>query len=471
MHRTPLRSAVFVSLLLGAAAAPSFGDVFHVGEQVAAPALSTYGMQVPPSRALRGILPADWRLQVEPGVTLSEKVSWGPSDTWLTVLERVATRAGADAYVDWSTRTIVLRLAGKQIGSTPAPSRATGVRASDTPAPETTAIPTAPAAEAPHQRPTPPPPVPLPSPSLEPIEVDVPVPAVDVDALVIASSKSPAGPARAFNRAPLREPLEALAQRHGLTLIYEAGDISLPGPLTLMLGEDLGEDLKLLERALGPTVPLSITLYRAEKELVVGLSDGEPFFASVDARPQPKPSILARLFRRVPTLAQEPRALSAAIALRPESHAKPEVEGADMPESAPVRVAHEAPPASLAVSTASVPSTVSVPSMASMPVVEAEATTEQASPAPQPAITFELIPGERLSVALERLFANQGWTLVWKVSGDFEAAAPARVQGNSIAEVLRQLLPQLGLSADLYTPSRYAVIRLTQPDMASVGAP
>lgn len=86
------------------------------------------------------------------------------------------------------------------------------------------------------------------------------------------------------------------------------------------------------------------------------------------------------------------------------------------------------------------------------------------------ALTLELAPGERLSVALERLLTSQGWSLIWRASIDHEAATAARVEGATLAEILELVLPQLGLAADLYNPSRTAVIRAAHESITQ-GAP
>ena len=65
---------------------------------------------------------------------------------------------------------------------------------------------------------------------------------------------------RAFADTSVRAPLSAIAARYKLRLqCASACARRLPGPVTLMLAGDIGEDARLLERSLGPVEPLRIT--------------------------------------------------------------------------------------------------------------------------------------------------------------------------------------------------------------------
>lgn len=286
--------------------------------------------------------------------------------------------------------------------------------------------------------------------------------------------KTPAQQARAFNRTPLTEPLKALADRHDLTLVYEAGAVRLPGVLTLMLGDDLSEDVELLQRALGPSIPLQITEYQAEKQLIV-MPGPAHSFTSLPFRPiEEKRSFFALLFgsdeptpvRQAPEL-PEP-AFEAAVAETavepPKAEALAEIEPIEVPDVVPVEsVLTNLPKPPVAPK----PETIE-PEPAPAPVAELAPGAEPV--APPRMLALEMDRGERLSDALEELLKSEGWTLVWRATLDLEAATPARVEGLSLTEILEQVLPQLGLAADLYTPSRTAVIRNVAP-AATEGAP
>ena len=65
---------------------------------------------------------------------------------------------------------------------------------------------------------------------------------------------------RAFADTSVRAPLSAIAARYKLRLqCISACARRLPGPVTLMLAGDIGEDARLLERSLGLVEPLRIT--------------------------------------------------------------------------------------------------------------------------------------------------------------------------------------------------------------------
>jgi len=76
--------------------------------------------------------------------------------------------------------------------------------------------------------------------------------------LAAAASPAPKGP-QAFVDTSVRAPLSAMAARYRLKLYCaRACDRTLPGPVTLELSGDIGEDARLLEEALGPIEPLRI---------------------------------------------------------------------------------------------------------------------------------------------------------------------------------------------------------------------
>lgn len=304
--------------------------------------------------------------------------------------------------------------------------------------------------------------------------VAVPAPLKDVQNAGVPMTKvetPSAGPAKAFNRTALREPLEALAEAHELTLIYEAGtDVRLPGPVTLMLGPDLRADVELLNRALGRGLQLEVTEYLEEKELVVAPASSETSgsFVTKFSRPQipEHRSLFARVFggkKKQPQTETQSANTDTAQAASPGAEAPvlpaaPEVAPPPSPVPSPEVVLAKEP----------VKPAVPTPAATALPVEVPNEPVPPVAPVAQ-LVTLELAPGERLSVAIDRMLKAQNWTMVWRVSGDLEAGVAARVTGKTISEVLEQILPQHGLAADLYTPSRYAVIRNSQ-ETASAGA-
>lgn len=428
-----LRSAVLASLLLGAAALPSVAaPIQHEGVVQPVAPLSTYGMQVDIERALRGVVPTDWQVVVDSGNALSGRVSWGPTDTWLDVLKRIADGSQVDVRVDWDTREVIV----SEPKATPEGTANIASKKVESHVSEGTLERSSPEAVARE----------MVDKVAESVSTEKPSEQarVSVSSASAESKVSPAGPARAFNRTPLRAPLEALAERYGLTLIYNMEHVVLPGAVTLMLDGNLAGDIDLLHRALGQHTRLEIVEYRSEKELVVtpGISNS---FVSLEARPaiEERVPFFARIFtKKVP-------ARPVVIPSEPEGDVTDDV-------AASSAVAVEAP---VEVVTA----TVTPPDMG-LPV------EPLAEPVVAQAFVLELAQGERLSSAMERMLLSINWRLVWRAPMDLEAEAPVRIEGASLSEVLERVLPELGLAADLYNPSRTAVIRNSH-ETVSQGAP
>lgn len=101
-----------------------------------------------------------------------------------------------------------------------------------------------------------------------------------------------AGP-QAFADASVRVPLSAMAARYKLKLrCASACERSLPGPVTLELSGDIGEDARLLQAALGPFEPLRIIENPVAHTLSASLARQSSFSVEL---PRPKPW-WARLF-------------------------------------------------------------------------------------------------------------------------------------------------------------------------------
>ena len=92
----------------------------------------------------------------------------------------------------------------------------------------------------------------------------------------------------AFVDTSVRAPLEAIATHYKLRLqCVSACDRPLPGPVTLTLEGDIGEDARLLERSLGPLEPLRITENPVTRVLNVRLASRASF--AVEFRRPKKP--------------------------------------------------------------------------------------------------------------------------------------------------------------------------------------
>ena len=101
-----------------------------------------------------------------------------------------------------------------------------------------------------------------------------------------AATRKPKGP-QAFVDTSVRAPLSAMAARYGLTLQCAAAcERALPGPVTLELGGDIGQDVQLLEEALGPHEPLRITEDPVTHTLSARLARQSSFSVEL---PRPKP--------------------------------------------------------------------------------------------------------------------------------------------------------------------------------------
>lgn len=309
-HSLPAAVCLFVTGIATARA----GVLVEEGTPEPAAQLSTYGMQVSVERAIHGVLPHAWRAVLQPGIALPGKVSWDPHDTWITVLRRISSHSDAGFLIDWNTREIYVRSVSTTLED--AGERERTRRAATTPLPQFTVAPKANSTIAPPTEPVlenvPPvvslkvtseteSPAQVPLDSTPPQLHPEPLPVAVADSLPAIEVSEPEGQTdfepRSFSGVSVREPLVALARRHGVTLHFDIADFTLPGALTLMFTEDLAADMELLERALGPKFPLEIAHFREEKELRVR-AGAQASFRSLAKRPQApvaRRSLLSRL--------------------------------------------------------------------------------------------------------------------------------------------------------------------------------
>ncbi|MCC5609590.1 hypothetical protein LC612_23140 [Nostoc sp. CHAB 5834] len=83
----------------------------------------------------------------------------------------------------------------------------------------------------------------------------------------------------------------------------------------------------------------------------------------------------------------------------------------------------------------------------------------QSLAAAQSRFSLMVADNEPLEDAILRFVRSEGFTLEWKVKGGFEANRNMTFVGASLIEVLSQVLPPLGLSADVYTHDKHIVVR------------
>lgn len=289
-----------------------------------------------------------------------------------------------------------------------------------------------------------------------------------------STSAQPEG-ASSFHRKSVGDVLEHAARTHGYLVSFEAPEAHFPGPVTLM-GTDMGEELHLMTRALGPATPVRFELYRESRVVRV-----LPATTSLPAL-----TVVPHLYAG-PLLARTPAPVvaSAAHVIAPEN-----VDTAATTQGAPVvalaSLPVETPPAPAAnsLSTAPMPAAQPTESSAAAPHLAPEparrdapagvtrmeppslahaepAPDESAMPSiPAPvSLVFTMREGESLRDALEAFLQGEGMQLKWTLKEDLQASWPVSLEGASVAAILHALMPKLGLSADIYTPSSLVVVR------------
>ena len=218
-----------------ATAATAVAGIFYLG-LAAAPALASGGSlgglnapigspgaEVSCAIAVRQVLPTGWRLDLPGSPALCRSISWHTADSALGVYERVGAESGLSVVADVASKTVTI-----------------GSRAS-------LALPPS---SSPRRR---------------------------------SEGKGP----RAFVDTSVRVPLRAIAARYKLKLQCSAVcERELPGPVTLELRGDVGQDARLLEKALGPLEPLRITEDPVTRVLSARLARRASFALELP-RPQP----------------------------------------------------------------------------------------------------------------------------------------------------------------------------------------
>lgn len=235
-----------------------------------------------------------------------------------------------------------------------------------------------------------------------------------------AQPEAPAG--QAYAHGNMEDIVRSSAAKHGYQVTWETISLPLTGPVTF-LGVDPAEDMKLLQKSLGNRQsPIAVEVYRGSNLIRVTANNGsrEPL------------AVYDSSYSGVLSYGTRPAAAAPRVSVMPAQTA-PVVQAS--PVSAPAPVAQ-------------VDVTVRAPEAAPAPVATAPAE-----------LKLRIEKGESLSKALSAFLAAQKWELRWQVPSDMEADFPVDLSGTDVKQVLKSLLPKLGLDTDMYAPSRVVVIR------------
>lgn len=247
----------------------------------------------------------------------------------------------------------------------------------------------------------------------------------------------------ALNRPTARKVAQAIADRFDMRLVYAADEFTLQGPVTLM-AESANQDVQLLERAVGRFGPVVLEVDATQKVIRVVPRNASPqLLAEIRSR---RPVIIAPVVQAPAT--QAPLAVAVAPIVAPVV-AAPVVTPAAPPAVAPAKaVVVEPIPASR----------IGAPMLARVQQATTEA-APMAKPATDTALTLDIAAKQPLEDAVARLARTQGYTVEWKVSGGFDANRSMSFTGRTLRDILVQVLPKLGLSADINTREKHIVVR------------
>lgn len=255
-----------------------------------------------------------------------------------------------------------------------------------------------------------------------------------------------------FNRASVDEVLLHAGRLHGYSVSFEAPPARFPGAVTL-LGADMGEELRLAARAMGPGSPVRFELYRDSQ--VVRILPAAPGVPVLTVATRPFTGVLAA--RPMTT-----SGTSAVERLAPSAAAPSVANSTPTPTRALVTPAGEAPGAqsvaAVALPATNVATTVAAPNSGQVPETVSVVAPATAS---APVLSLEVRKGESLRDALAAFLKVQGLELKWTPVEDLRASWPVSLQGESVSAVLNALMPKVNLSADIYLPSSLVVVRAT----------
>lgn len=435
--RRPLLAVPFLALALGGPLSAHAQSLSQIGSpEAAAPQLKTYGADVPIKSGLKSLAPAGWEVMVHRSAELPETISWRPEDTWVSALASFADNNNLSLKIDWAKKIIFIRSRAaaledgareKEIANaatTPLPSyrdKPVKAVAAEQPAPAVTATvrEAPPAAKPPGSEPKPPAPIPLDQ--VQPTAKPFDTPHASAPSSVRADLTPPSGPFKSgvtsFVGGSVQTAVMALAEKQGYIVSWTGPDVAFPGAVTLF-GVDTGEDMKLIHKALGPVVPLTIDVYRGSKVIKVSAYAQKASFNVTDAT----------YSGPLKTLTRKMSATVGELPPVPEKSAVQSVWDINTPEA--------------------------VPRVKDSTKTAKESTTPRDIP-----VVLRLEAGESVEKSLGAFFKAQGWRMVWRLANDKVLEQPVVVEGPTLAETLNKVLPQMGILADLWKPSRVAIIR------------
>jgi hypothetical protein len=244
-----------------------------------------------------------------------------------------------------------------------------------------------------------------------------------------------------FNRAPVHEVAAKVAELHGATLEFRApADLAFPGPVTI-LGSDLGEDVRLMLRALGPDTQVSFDLCRQPAYLrVVPAIAGSSSKYSEAACSHP-----ALVLAAAPSKA--PATTAGTATSSPDAAATTPVAAATAPKVAPA-------PATPVLPAVAEPIPVLAKAEPSLTQYAGEAQVPAEPRAPLASYKFSLLAGADLETGLRDFLKSNGYELKWDSEFEFAATDPLNAEGKDLVEVLTQFLPKMGLEAEINTQER-----------------
>jgi hypothetical protein len=490
MNLQELKPRLLAVAVLAVITSSAFASVDTTGTpDLAVSVLRTYGVDVPTRAGLKTIVPQGWTLLIHKSANLPQTISWKPDEPWTAVLDDLSAKNNLAVRMDWATKTVTVmspEVAAQQkaketeilqAAKTPLPSLAPESTKPATATAKTDAVAqvgvppiikqaspsaavAAPAAASPSSKaplvdqlaslkqmaatqPSVSPTVaatPALAPTVAPAAAPVAVAQAPVQAAVqprinppvaqpsvaaaalAAQSVMPRNVAASQVGGSMKDLLAQVAARYGYILSWEAPDVEIPGAVTL-LGVDVGEDARLLQKAMGMnSTPVSIQVYRSSSVIrVVPRSRGSEAVAILESP------------YNGPVSAYRARASAPAPVYAENGTAPTLTHGAD-----------------LNVATVNVGS-----SAASAPQYRAVADTHVAPVT----VKLTVLKGESLANSLKTFFMSQGWDLQWKATSDLQADYPVALEGADGKEVMKKLLPHLGLVADFYTQSKTVVIR------------